>query len=126
ARRAAEGAATGRVGKGQAIECSIGDNPVSGSIPAVDPPKELDWDMWLGPTAKVPFRLETRTSPQGRKQDFTNCHYEFRWWYEYSGGEKNQEGRPHPHNAPRGRRKDGRGPLGGAGRRAGEEPQRGR
>jgi predicted dehydrogenase len=45
-----------------------------GNPPDSDPPKGLDWDMWLGPAPKVPYN-ENR------------CLYKFRWFREYSGGQ---------------------------------------
>ncbi len=48
--------------------------PGYGSPPDQAPPKELDWDLWLGPAPKVPYNPN-------------RCLYHFRWFWDYSGGQ---------------------------------------
>jgi predicted dehydrogenase len=45
-----------------------------GMAPNGLPPNEADWDAWLGPAPKVPYN-KNRT------------FYNFRWFYDYSGGQ---------------------------------------
>jgi predicted dehydrogenase len=71
----------GRVGKVARIEVYSGGNRTSGPLPEVPVPEGLDWDFWLGPTPKVPYLYK-----KDGEHVLTNCHYEFRWWYQFSGG----------------------------------------
>jgi predicted dehydrogenase len=82
----------GRLGKIQKVECRIGGAPTSGEIPKAPVPTHLNWDMWLGQTPMTDY-LEG-PSP-GRGYPPSRTHYEFRWWYEYSGGKMTDWGAHH-------------------------------
>jgi predicted dehydrogenase len=72
----------GLLGKINTVTCSIGGGEVGGPFPKIEPPTNLNWDMWLGQAPKVDYIKE-------------RCHYQFRWWYEYSGGKFTDWGAHH-------------------------------
>ena len=87
----------GRIGQIRKVTCGIGGATASPVLPAIDVPAGLDWDIWLGPAPKVPYRAlpEMRTGYGGGVPLYTNCHYAWRNWYEYSGGQMNDWGAHH-------------------------------
>lgn len=72
----------GLLGDIKTVTCGINGSPTGGPFPKVAPPAELDWDFWLGQAPKVDYIVR-------------RCHYEFRWWYEYSGGKFTDWGAHH-------------------------------
>jgi len=72
----------GRIGRLQRVEVVLGKNETGGPFPTSPPPRHLNWDLWQGQTPDVPY-IEER------------CHYTFRWWYEYSGGQMTDWGAHH-------------------------------
>jgi predicted dehydrogenase len=97
-RLACELVRNGRIGRVHTVEARIGDNPIGGPFKTSPVPEGLDWDFWKGPTADVPYVTE-------------RCHYEFRWWYEYSGGKLTDWGAHHNDIAQWGLGKDETGPI---------------
>jgi predicted dehydrogenase len=87
----------GRIGKVQKVTCGINGMEPSPVIPAVDVPEGLDWDIWLGPAPAVPYRAlpEIRKGYGGGVPLYSNCHYSFRNWHEYSGGKLTDWGAHH-------------------------------
>ncbi|QDU59148.1 Gfo/Idh/MocA family protein [Aeoliella mucimassa] len=87
----------GRIGDLKKITCAIGGATASPKIPVADVPEGLDWDFWLGPAAEVPYRAlpEIRQGYGGNVPLFSNCHYAFRDWFEYSGGQLTDWGAHH-------------------------------
>lgn len=83
----------GRIGKLKKATCVINSAPSSPEVPVADAPKSLDWNNWLGPAPLTPFRYIA--SNNGETKSWSRCHYEFRWWYEYSGGKLTDWGAHH-------------------------------
>ncbi|HUG93389.1 MAG TPA: Gfo/Idh/MocA family oxidoreductase [Planctomycetaceae bacterium] len=81
----------GRIGEVKRCLCDIGGAPTSDAIPKADPPSHLNWEMWLGQAPLVDYRFKDTGSRYGNSR----CHYEFRWWYEYSGGKLTDWGAHH-------------------------------
>ncbi len=87
----------GRIGKVKKVTCGINGMEASPVIPAVAVPEGLDWDFWLGPAPKVSYRAlpELRQGYGGGVPLYSNCHYSFRNWHEYSGGKLTDWGAHH-------------------------------
>jgi predicted dehydrogenase len=87
----------GRIGKVQRVTCGINGMEASPVIPVVPVPEGLDWDLWLGPAPKVDYRAlpELREGYGGGVPLFSNAHYSFRNWHEYSGGKLTDWGAHH-------------------------------
>jgi predicted dehydrogenase len=88
----------GRLGQLKTIETWIGAAPKGGPFKTEAVPPGLDWDFWQGQTPKVDYVKE-------------RCHYNFRWWYEYSGGKMTDWGAHHNDVAQWALDKDKSGPI---------------
>ena len=87
----------GRIGTVKRVTCGINAFQPSPVIPVAPVPKGLDWDTWLGPAPKVEYRAlpEMREGYGGGVPLYSNCHYSFRSWHEYSGGKLTDWGAHH-------------------------------
>ncbi|HUV65492.1 MAG TPA: Gfo/Idh/MocA family oxidoreductase, partial [Sedimentisphaerales bacterium] len=72
-RRACELVRNGRIGKIQKIEVGLPTGGGTDVKPVMPVPDGLDWNFWLGPAPKVPYRGV--------------AHWDWRWIMDYSGGQ---------------------------------------
>jgi predicted dehydrogenase len=96
-RRACEMVRNGRIGRVDEAHVGIGGGPVGDWVPDETPPPGLDWDLWLGPAPKVPYNRLRHP-------------YNFRWFYDYSGGKMTDWGAHHNDIVQWAFDKDGTGP----------------
>lgn len=87
----------GRIGKVKSVTCGINGMIASPKIPVAEVPEGLDWDTWLGPAPAVDYRAlpKMREGYGGGVPLYSNCHYSFRNWHEYSGGKLTDWGAHH-------------------------------
>jgi predicted dehydrogenase len=85
---------SGRLGRIERVTCSIGECNPCEPLAKVSIPDGLNWEMWLGQTPLVDY-VQGGKSPSNPKYPASRCHYEFRWWYEYSGGKLTDWGAHH-------------------------------
>ncbi len=102
-RRAAELVRNGRIGKLQRVECGLpGGRPDfgrTGDRKQPEPvPEGFDYDFWLGPAPEAAY------AP-------ARCHVNFRWVFDYSGGQLTDWGGHHPDCAQWGMGTERTGPV---------------
>ncbi len=88
----------GCIGEVKAAYVGIGAGPDGDWVPDEEPPPGLDWDLWLGPAPRVPFNRLRHP-------------YNFRWFFDYSGGKMTDWGAHHNDIVQWGYGMDGSGPV---------------
>ena len=82
-RRACELVRNGAIGELEAVLVGIAGANHPGELPPDSmPPEHLDYDMWLGPAPLRPYNEK-------------RVHYNFRFWWDYSGGQMTNWGAHH-------------------------------
>jgi len=81
-RLAVEMVRQGRLGKLERVDVVLGKNESGGPFPIRPVPRNLNWNLWQGQSPAREY-IEQR------------CHYTFRWWLEYSGGQMTDWGAHH-------------------------------
>jgi predicted dehydrogenase len=99
-RLACELVRNGRLGKIQTVKVGLpGVNFKGPPVPDAEAPSELDFDLWLGPAPKVAYNPK-------------HVHYNFRFFWDYAGGQMTNWGAHHLDIAQWGLGTDATGPVG--------------
>jgi predicted dehydrogenase len=98
-RLACELVRNGHLGRIHTVKVGLpGVNFKGPSVPDSDPPPELDYDFWLGPAPLRPYNVK-------------RVHYNFRFFWDYSGGQMTNWGAHHLDIAQWGLGMDDSGPV---------------
>lgn len=98
-RLACELVRSGRLGKISEVHVALPNSNFSGPpVPDSEPPKVLDYDRWLGPAPQRPYNEK-------------RVHYNFRFFWDYSGGQMTNFGAHHIDIAQWGLGMDESGPV---------------
>ena len=100
-RQACELVRNGKLGKIEKVLVGIPKPnypPAAKAAPDGDPPSELDYDLWLGPAPLRPYNVN-------------RVHYNFRFYWDYSGGQMTNFGAHHLDIAQWGLGLDESGPI---------------
>ena len=73
-RFACELARNGRIGKVHTVEVGLPTGGPGGNAPFTDPPPQLDYDFWCGPSPWAPYSAD-------------RTHWNWRWQMDYGGGQ---------------------------------------
>ena len=85
----------GRIGELKKVQCAIGGSPSCQPLDVQPVGDEVNWDMWLGQAPMVDYRATVPLVQDGGGKIPGRGHYNFRWWYEYSGGKLTDWGAHH-------------------------------
>src|SRR6185295_18255777 len=96
--QACELARNGKIGKIKRVDTVLHAVDKGQWTPVETPPPELNWNFWLGPAPYADY------APN-------RVHYEFRWFYDYSGGVMTDWGAHHNDIVQWGLGMDGSGPV---------------
>lgn len=82
-RKACELVRNGKIGKVEKVLVGLAKSNFGGPpVPDSEPPAELNYDMWLGPAPQRPYNTK-------------RVHYNFRFFWDYSGGQMTNWGAHH-------------------------------
>ncbi len=70
-------------------------NPICQELPKTAVPTGLNWELWLGQAPLVDYMEGPNSQSSNKNFPASRGHYEFRWWYEYSGGKMTDWGAHH-------------------------------
>ena len=97
-RQACELVRNNKIGKIKQVDTVLHTVDSGQWTPPTTPPPELNWDFWLGPAPYADYAAN-------------RVHYEFRWFYDYSGGVMTDWGAHHNDIAQWGLGTDKTGPI---------------